>query len=82
MWKTLIENKYLFSDDFQLRRKLLEDAPFTQPFTQESPGRAGIFVGYQIVESYMHKNFDISPLELMQNHNAQGILEHSGYQPK
>jgi len=82
MWQTLIQEKYLFSNDFNLHRKLLEDAPFTQPFTQESPGRAGIFVGYRIVESYMDKNPDISPLELMQNADAQGILEKSGYQPK
>lgn len=82
MWQTLIQEKYLFSNDFNLRKKLLEDAPFTQPFTQESPGRAGIFIGYQIVESYMSKNTDISPLELMQNPDAQGILERSAYQPK
>ena len=81
MWQTLIEKKMLFSNDFNLRRKLLEDAPFTQPFTQESPGRAGIFVGYRIVESYMNKNENISPLELMQNANAQNILEKSGYRP-
>jgi len=82
MWQRLIEEKYLFSIDFNLRKKILEDAPFTQPFTQESPGRAGIFVGYRIVESYMNKNENISPLELMQNADAQGILEKSGYRPK
>ena len=81
MWQTLIENKYLFSNDFHLRKKMVEDAPFTQPFTQESPGRAGIFVGYRIVESYMQKNADVSPYELMLNADAQGILERSGYQP-
>jgi len=81
MWRTLIEEKYLFSIDYNLRKKILEDAPFTQPFTQESPGRAGIFVGYRIVESYMNKNKNISPLELMQNADSQGILEKSGYRP-
>ena len=81
MWQTLIQNKFLFSNDFHLRKKMIEDAPFTQPFTQASPGRAGIFVGYRIVESYMQKNANISPLELMLNADAQGILERSGYQP-
>jgi len=81
MWQTLIQEKFLFSTDFQLRRKMLEDAPFTKEFTQESPGRAGIFVGYRIVESYMEKNKNISPLELMQNTDAQSILEKSGYRP-
>ena len=82
MWQTLIEDKILFSNDFNLRRKILEDAPFTQPFTQESPGRAGIFIGYRIIESYMNKNENISPLQLMQNPDAQNILEKSGYRPK
>jgi len=82
MWQTMVEEKILFSNDFNLRKKVLEDAPFTQPFTQESPGRAGIFVGYRIVESYMNKNENISPLQLMQNADAQNILEKSGYRPR
>ncbi|MDR1545092.1 MAG: hypothetical protein LBS50_11965 [Prevotellaceae bacterium] len=81
MWQTLIQEKYLFSYDFMLRKKILENAPFTQPFTQESPGRAGQYIGWQIVESYMKKNPEITPLQLMQNADAQEILENSGYNP-
>jgi hypothetical protein len=81
MWLSLIQEKHLFSTEHFLRIKYMNDAPFTEPFTQESPGRAGIFVGWQIVESYMKTNPKITPLELMQNADAQAILENSGYNP-
>ncbi|MDR0830225.1 MAG: hypothetical protein LBN95_08985 [Prevotellaceae bacterium] len=81
MWQTLIQQKHLFSTDYFLHIKYLNDAPFTQPFSQESPGRAGVFIGWQIIESYMKNNPEVTPLQLMQNADAQGIFEKSGYQP-
>ena len=81
MWQTLITEKHLFGSEHSLVLKYLDDAPFTQPFTQESPGRAGQFIGWQIVKSYMIKNQNVTPLQLMQNTNAQQILEKSGYNP-
>lgn len=81
MWKTLVAEQHLFSTDPMLKLKYLQEAPFTQPFTQESPGRAGQFVGWQIVDTYMSRNQDVTPEELMQNLDAQKILEESGYNP-
>ncbi|MDR3327874.1 MAG: hypothetical protein LBT04_07130 [Prevotellaceae bacterium] len=81
MWGSLIESKHLFSNESTLRMKYLEEAPFTQPFTQKSPGRAGVYIGWRIVESYMENNPKVTPLELVQNTDAQQILEQSGYNP-
>ena len=64
-----------------LIRKYLNDAPFTAPVSQESPGRLGAWVGWQIVDAWMEKQKDISLSDLLKEHNYQKILNESGYQP-
>ncbi len=81
-WLYMIENKHLFSTEGRLVVKYLNDAPFTSFFSDESPGRVGVFVGWQIVESYMRNNPQITPLQLVENLNYREILEQSKYNPK
>jgi len=81
MWNYIIENKHLFSTDILLTAKYINPAPFTSFFPNESPGRTGKWIGWQIVRSYMDKNKDVTLSELMNNFNAQDILEKSGYRP-
>jgi hypothetical protein len=82
MWQYLIEKDLLFSTDQLTIRKLTAEAPFTSYFTNESPGRAAVWIGFRIVESYMMKNPDISLEELMKNTDVQSILEKAKYNPK
>ena len=81
MWQYLIEHNLLFSSDQFIIRKLIGEAPFTSYFTNESPGRASIWLGFRIVESYMMKNREISLDSLMKNTDIQGILEKARYSP-
>ncbi len=81
MWRTLIAEQHLFDNNHLLKLKYINDAPFTQPFTQESPGRGGQYIGWQIVEAYMSKNRNITPKQLLYNNDSQKILEQSGYNP-
>ncbi|HLP05655.1 MAG TPA: hypothetical protein VK152_09525 [Paludibacter sp.] len=80
IWTAIIDQKDLFSSDQQLIRKYLNEAPFTAPISQESPGRLGTWIGYRIVKSYMDNN-DISITGLMDKTNSQEILENSMYRP-
>lgn len=82
MWQYLIENDLLFNTDKFTIRKLTGEAPFTSFFTNESPGRAAIWIGFRIVESYMMKNPDISLNDLMINTDIQSILEKAKYDPQ
>lgn len=82
MWLTMIQGKHLFSHDSMIRVKYLNDAPFTSLFSQDSPGRAGVYIGWQIIENYMETNPDVSPLDLMRSGNAAYILQQSGYNPR
>lgn len=82
MWQYLIENNLLFSSDKLTIHKLTGEAPFTSYFTNESPGRAAIWMGFRIIESYMLRNPKIKIEELMKNVDIQGILEKAKYSPQ
>ena len=81
MWTYLIEHDLLFSTDQFIIRKFTGEAPFTSYFTNESPGRATVWIGFRIVESYMMKNKDIGLSSLMNNTEIQQILEKARYSP-
>jgi hypothetical protein len=81
MWQYIIENNLLFSTDRFVIRKLTDEAPFTSYFTSESPGKAAIWTGFRIVESYMMKNSNVSLAQLMDDTDVQKILEKAKYAP-
>ena len=82
MWQYLIEQDLLFSTDQFTIRKFTGEAPFTTYFTNESPGKAVIWIGFRIVESYMMRNKNISLGRLMDNTDIQDLLESAKYDPK
>ena len=79
MWKTMVANHVIYTTNVIDKAKYTRDAPFTQPFGQDSPSRLGAYIGYRIVCSYMKKNQNVTVAELLQNPDAQEILEHSNY---
>jgi hypothetical protein len=81
MWQHLVSEDLLFSTDNLQHRKFLGDAPFTAAFGNESPGRTGAWLGWQVVKSYMKESgADLN--ELMQEQDYQKILNQSYYNPK
>lgn len=81
MWTYIIENKLLFITDGFKIHQYIDDAPFTKDFTNESPGRALVWMGYRMVEAYMKRNSDVSLPALMQMNDYQAILDQSRYNP-
>jgi len=81
MWTYLAEHKMLFTTDRMSIKRFIDDAPYTASFSEESPGRTGVWLGWQIVRSYMKQNKDVKLADLMNNANYQSILNQSGYQP-
>jgi hypothetical protein len=82
MWLYLVEHDLLFNTDQFTIRKLTEEAPFTSYFTSESPGRAAVWTGFRIVESYMMNNPEVKLGELMEETDLQAILEKAKYNPR
>jgi hypothetical protein len=81
MWAYMVEHKLLFSSNNLLIRKFIYPAPFTSAFTQESPGRAIVWLGYRIVDAYMRNNKNVTLLHLMQDNDYQKILRMSNFKP-
>ena len=81
MWTYLVEHKLLFSTDRLEVLHYIKPAPYTSSFTSDSPGRTGVWIGWQIVRKYMKKNKKVSLSELMADTNYSEILNSSGYNP-
>ena len=82
MWNYLVEKKMLFSSNRMDIVRYINDGPTTSGFPQQSPARAAIWIGWQIVRQYMEKHPEITLKELMQNSDYQQILSDSGYFPE
>jgi len=81
MWTHLVEEKLLFSSDPLNIRKLIEDAPHTSFYTSESPGRAAVWQGWQIVRAFADRNPHLTIHQLMSQRNYQEMLRQSKYNP-
>jgi gliding motility-associated lipoprotein GldB len=83
VWKYFIEKKLLYSTDSKLYTRFIANAPFSKFYIdidKESPGRVGVWLGWQIVRSYM-KNNNVTLHQLLQT-NAEEIFKKSKYKPK
>ena len=84
IWKKFIEDNLLFSTDAKLGPRFINLAPFSKFYLEidnESPGRIGQWIGWQIVRSFMDNNPDITIQQLLKM-DANTIFEISKYKPK
>ena len=59
IWRNFIEQEHLYSTDSKIGQRFLDPAPFSKfglELDNDSPGRVGRFVGWQIVRSFMSAN--------------------------
>ncbi len=83
MWRFFIDDNLLFDTDSRLPNRFINLAPFSKFYLEidnESPGRIGQWVGWQIVRSFMEHNE--SSLQNMLKMDAKQIFEKSKYKPK
>ena len=83
MWRYLIERKLLYDTDQKLIPRFIAPAPFSKFYLEidnESPGRTGSWLGWQIVRSFMENN-EVSLNEMLKM-DAKEIFEKSKYKPK
>lgn len=82
MWSYFIENNLLFDTNQKNEFRFIAEAPFSKFYLDidnESPGRVGQWIGWQIVKSYMENN-NVS-LHDMLAMDAKTIFERSKYKP-
>ncbi|MCY1477635.1 hypothetical protein D3C87_73560 [compost metagenome] len=83
IWRYFVDEKLLYDSDPKLPGRFINPAPFSKFYLEidnESPGQIGMWIGWQIVRSYM-KNNDVSLQQLLQT-DAKEIFDNSKYKPK
>jgi hypothetical protein len=83
MWRYFIEKQLLYSNEQKLNNRFINPAPFSKFYLEidnESPGKVGIWIGWQIVRSFM-KNNEVSIQEMLKM-NTKELFEKSKYKPK
>ncbi|WP_292947133.1 gliding motility lipoprotein GldB [Olleya sp. UBA1516] len=84
IWQYFIDKELLYSTDSKLPNRFINPAPFSKFYLaeidNESPGKVGQFVGWQIVKAYMDNN-SVTLTELL-NTPAQIVFNKSKYKPR
>ncbi len=81
IWNMMMDKRDLFKTEPQILTSYLNDGPFTAEISQDSPARLGTWMGWQICQSYMEHNSNITLQELLTEGDAQKILQESNYKP-
>lgn len=83
IWKFFMDSKFLYDTNPKLSMRFLQKAPFSKfylEFDNESPGAVGIFIGWNIVQSYL-KNNNVTLQELLIK-DTKEIFDNAKYKPK
>lgn len=84
MWSNLVENKLLFDSNPKNEQRFITAAPFSKFYLEidnQTPGRVGQWLGWQIVRSYMENNDKVTLQQLL-TMDAKTIFDNSKYKPK
>lgn len=83
MWQYFVDSNLLFETGQKNAHRFISPAPFSKFYLEidpQSPGRVGVWLGWQIVKSYMNKNK--ATLEELLNTEPKQIYENAKYKPK
>jgi uncharacterized protein YjaZ len=83
MWRHFMENNLLYSTDSKLPNRFINVAPFSKFYLEidnDTPGRVGTWVGWQIVRSFMNNN-DVTLQQALQM-DPMELFQKSKYKPK
>ncbi len=84
MWRYFIEKELLYANDSKLASRFINPAPFSKFYLEidnESPGRVGAWIGWQIVRSFATNNTAVSNKQLLAM-DAKELFEKSKYKPQ
>ncbi|NNC94965.1 MAG: hypothetical protein HKN92_05335 [Chitinophagales bacterium] len=79
IWKFLIDQDLLFSNDLIDKRRFLSEGPTTNGMPEEAPGRIGTWVGYNIIKEYI--NNSNAGIKKVITESSEMIYNKSSYKP-
>ncbi|MFT6994473.1 MAG: gliding motility-associated lipoprotein GldB [Maribacter sp.] len=83
IWRNFVEQEHLYSTDNELNPRFLDPAPFSKfglELDNESPGRLGRYIGWQIIKAFMDNN--AIGLKQMLTMPEEEIFKKSNYKPR
>lgn len=81
VWGFFAKDNKLYGNDMKLVSEFTSDGPFTRAISKECPPRVAMWLGRQIVKSYIEHNENVTLDDLMNEKDAQKILSKSKYKP-
>ena len=81
IWETIQENHHLITGDYLTTTQYLKEAPHTAFLPVESPGRVGVWLGYQIISAYMKQKPKTGWQELINFTDYPELLKQSKFKP-
>lgn len=81
LWGFFVKDNKLYDNDLKIVSEYTNDGPFTGSISKECPPRIVMWLGWQIVKSYMEHHENVSVEDLMNEKDAQKILSKSKYKP-
>lgn len=81
IWNYFVKNGLVYNNDPSLIKNYIGDSPNTPEFGEGAPGYIGLFVGWQVVKSFMDKHEEMSLEELM-SLDPRKLFEQSKYRPR
>lgn len=81
LWGYFSAKNRLYETNLNTVRELTSEGPFTAAISRECPPRIAMWVGWQIVRSYMKRHPEIKIHDLMKEKDAAKIVSQSKYRP-
>jgi hypothetical protein len=80
IWDFFLDQELIFDTDQQKINSYINEAPRSKGMPEESPGRTGYYIGYQIVKAFMDKT-DGTIENLVDNVDNDELFRLSKYKP-
>ena len=84
IWQYFIEKQLLFNTNPSLMQRFIAPAPFSKFYLEidnQSPGRVGVWLGWQIIKSYMRR-YPETEINTLLNLPAETLFSKSNYKPR
>ncbi|MFK7810038.1 MAG: hypothetical protein AB8F74_19690 [Saprospiraceae bacterium] len=82
MWTHFLGEDLLYSTSLRDIRKLVDHSPNSPGMPADAPGRTANWTGWQIVKSYMNRYPETTLTQLIEETDAQQILNKAKYKPR
>ena len=82
VWAFFLREDLLYDSEWAKIAKYVEPSPNSPGMPPEAPGKTANWIGWKIVEAYMNQFPDKGLQELINEQDAQKILDESRYKPR